>query len=112
MATFTITPDFGASRTTKPRVNSAKFGDGYEQRVPFGINTVVEEWTLRFANRTNAEKTELLDFLSARAGVESFDWTPVGDTVSKKFVCREWSDTLENNDLYSITAKFEQVFEP
>jgi phage-related protein len=38
MATFSYTPDFGATKKSQPAVRTAKFGDGYEQRVQFGIN--------------------------------------------------------------------------
>ena len=37
MATFYWKPALGASAIVKPRVEVAKFGDGYEQRVGTGI---------------------------------------------------------------------------
>ena len=112
MAEFTVVPDFGASRKNKPNVRAIKFGDGYEQRQAVGVNVNQQEWNLRFAARTQVEKTEILDFFEARAGVESFDWTPPGDANAKKFVCSEWDDTIDNHDLYTVTATFRQVYEP
>lgn len=37
MATFTWTPSVGASVALRPNVRRVAFGDGYEQRLPFGM---------------------------------------------------------------------------
>ena len=37
-ATVPVVPDRGLSRTSKPKIRSAKFGDGYEQRLADGLN--------------------------------------------------------------------------
>ena len=48
MATFPdITPDFGASKKSSPKVRIAEFGSGYSQRSTFGINQDPKEWSLR-----------------------------------------------------------------
>jgi phage-related protein len=109
MSTFTHTPEFGASKQLRPRVTAIKFGDGYEQRVAQGLNTKLEVWNLNFVNRTETEANEIDDFLIARGGVESFDWTPPDSATSKKFVCREWTRVVLKANLYSIAATFEQV---
>lgn len=109
MSTFTHTPEFGAPKQVRPRVSAIKFGDGYEQRVAQGLNTQLEVWNLTFANRDEEEANEIDDFLIARGGVESFDWTPPGAAASKKFVCREWTRVIQKANLYSISATFEQV---
>lgn len=110
MPTFTYTPDFGASQTKKPSVNSMRFGDGYEQRATFGINTNPSAWQLSFSMRDDTEATAIDAFLTARKGVEYFDWTPPGSSAGK-YICREWTKTLDRNNLNTIQAKFEQVFD-
>lgn len=110
MATFTYTPDFGASQSKKPRVNTMRFGDGYEQRATYGINNNPSEWSMTFSMRTDSEAAAIDTFLTARKGVESFDWTPPGASAGK-YICREWSKTLDRNNLNTIQAKFEQVFD-
>lgn len=110
MATFTYTPDFGAAKKLTPRVNLMKFGDGYEQRASFGINSNPQTWELSFSNRTDTETLAIETFLSARSGVESFDWTPYNET-SGKYVCREWSKTIDGFNRNSVQATFIQVFE-
>lgn len=110
MATFTYVPDFGASQTKRPRVNAIRFSDGYEQRTAYGINTNPQEWNLTFTLRDDTEADAIDAFLTARGGVEPFDWTPPG-SMSRKFICREWTKTLDRNNLNTVSAKFEQVFD-
>ena len=111
MATFTIAPSFSSSVAEQPRVLMSKFGDGYEQRIGDGINIRPQEWSLTFANRTNAERDAILAFLRAENGVTSFDWTPPGGAAGK-FVCPQWQVSLENAVTSTVTATFRQVFEP
>lgn len=111
MATFTYTPSFTASETSQPRVRRVQFGDGYEQRLRFGLHTDPKTWRLTFANRTDAERENILGFLEARNGVESFDWTPPRGTAGK-YVCSEWSMEMLNCNNNTITAQFVEVFEP
>jgi phage-related protein len=111
MATFTWTPDFGASAGYKPRVRVAKFGDGYEQRVADGINTGQDEWSLRFSVRDDLETGAILAFLNTRAGAEAFDWTPPGAIDPIRVVCREWSRSFDRNDQNTVTLKFNRVYE-
>jgi hypothetical protein len=111
MATFTYTPSYSASEASKPRVAKVKFGDGYEQRLRYGLNTDSKSWQLTFSNRTNTERDGILAFLEARAGVESFDWTPPRGSAGK-YVCSEWNMEMINYNNNNITATFVQVFEP
>ena len=56
-------------------MRSAKFGDGYEQRIKFGINQDPKEWRLRFVI-TEANSDTIETFLEARvADGEAFDWS-------------------------------------
>lgn len=110
MATWTYTPDFGADLNEKPRVLTAQFGDGYEQRVGDGINTRPRTWRLSFNTRTDAEIAPILAFLRARNGVEAFDWTDP-DGVAGKFVCREWQRTPVKFGVNNLSATFVEVFE-
>lgn len=111
MATFTYTPSFEATESSKPRVRRFQAGDGYEQRVTFGLNSDPKEWNLTFANRDDTERDNIAAFLEARAGSESFDWTPPRGTAGK-YVCEEWQVTLSNCNNNQIQATFREVFEP
>lgn len=111
MATFTYIPSFEATESSKPRVRKFQAGDGYEQRVTFGLHTNPKEWSLVFSNRTDTERDNITAFLDARGGVESFDWTPPRGSAGK-YVCEEWQVTLSNCNNNQIRATFREVFEP
>lgn len=111
MATFSYTPSYTASEQSQPLVKRVQFGDGYEQRLKYGLHTDPKTWQLSFLNRNDAERDGILAFLEARAGSESFDWTPPRGTAGK-YICSEWSMDMLNYNNNTIQAKFVQVFEP
>ena len=113
MATFTYIPSWEPAESSKPTVRSFKAGDGYEQRIRFGLNTDLKTWQLTFSYRDDTETTAIRTFLQARAGVESFTWTPpLWGAVQGQYVCEEWQITANANNLSTITAAFRQVAEP
>lgn len=112
MAVFTYTPDYSASVAYKPRVREARFGDGYSQRTPDGINTGTDTWSLTFAVRTDSEAAAILDFLATRGGYEAFDWTPPGEGTAIRVVCREWNRAFDQTNKNTVTATFARVHEP
>lgn len=105
--TFTYAPDFGATLTEKPRVLSARFGDGYSQEVGDGINVRLKSWSLTFGTRTDAEVAPILAFLRARNGIEGFNWTDP-DGYTGVFICREWQRVPVRSGINSVTATFEE----
>lgn len=111
MPQFTWIPSFEASETSQPKVRKFQAGDGYEQRIRFGLNTNPKSWDLTFSERTDAERDAIEAFLDARGGSESFDWTPPAGSAGK-FVCENWQVTLRACNFNTIRATFRQVFEP
>lgn len=107
MTTFTWAPDTGLKRSSKPRVMSAKYGDGYVQDVADGINNSPKIHNLSFSLLLLAEYQAILSFLETAGGVTAFTWTPPNG-VAGRFVCRTWDDIADTN--FSITATFEQVY--
>lgn len=112
MDTFTWTPEFTSTKNSKPNVNPVKFGDGYEQRAAFGLNTNPKVWDLKFANRTISDIDAIEAFLDTQQAVQSFSWTPPRETDAVIVVCRQWQRSYDNASFDSLTATFEQVFEP
>jgi len=112
MATFpSITPTYGAQKKSAPVVRTVRFGDGYEQRLVFGVNQNPKMWNLTWnVSETDADTIEA--FLDARAGQEHFDWTPLGEATAYKWVCSEWSKSIPYVGRATIQASFRQVFEP
>lgn len=112
MATFpNYKPLFGANKSSQPAVRRVQFGDGYSQRLVYGLNQDPKEWSLEF-NVTEDEADEIETFLEARGGAESFDWTPPDSNTSYKWLCNEWSKAIEQPFRATIRTKFTQVFEP
>jgi len=113
MATFpSITPTYDAQKSRRPNVRTTRFGDGYEQRVSFGLNQNPKEWSLVFVvSETDADTIET--FLDARAADNAaFDWTPPGTVTPYKWICSEWSKSIPYLNRATIQATFRQVFEP
>lgn len=106
--TFIWNPDTGSSKSIKPNVTVLKFGDDYEQRQSIGINRVKEEWSLTF-QRSTAIIALIDDFLTQRAGVESFYWlTPRNKTI---IVVCDSHDVKYDRGVGTLTCTLRQVFE-
>ena len=113
MATFPdIAPNYGATKSSQPTVRNVQFGDGYSQRLRYGLNTDPKVWTLTWEHISEADSDTIETFLEARGGAENFEWSPPEDTETYKWVCQEWSKRMTASGLNSITATFQQVFEP
>lgn len=108
--TFTFTPSYPASQQSQPNVRTVKYGDGYEQRLRYGLRTDLKQWVLVFDNRSDAERDQILAFLSARGGVEQFNWaTPHNETSA--FICSEWSSEHSACNLNTVRASFREVID-
>ncbi len=83
MATFpSINPTYSFSKNTAPRVRTVVFGDGFEQRLSYGINQNPKTYSLEF-NVTEADSDVIEGFLNSRAfDNESFNFTPPGEGIS------------------------------
>jgi phage-related protein len=109
MSDFIYQPAYGASVAKEPRVLTAQYGDGYEQRVGDGINTVRQIWRLNFS-ATQADITAIDAFLTAKGGVDSFTWTPSGESEIR-VKCTDWNRARTAPRAGTISATFTQVFE-
>ncbi|HDC4314686.1 MULTISPECIES: phage tail protein [Enterobacteriaceae] len=106
--TFTWFPLFDSEKEMKPEVTRLAFNEGYEQRVTSGLNWRKSSWDLQFQG-TRAEMQEIDDFLYARGGVESFNWTsPNGQKV---VVVSDSHKVKSSRGYATLTTTFRQVFE-
>lgn len=112
MATFpSYKPTYSANKRSEPRIRTAQFGDGYEQRTSFGINQNPKEWSLSF-NVADEDADVIEAFLDARAAdADSFDWTPPGTNTSYKWVCLSWNREFFDFQRSRVDVTFRQVFE-
>ena len=114
MPTFPdIKPSYGSRKTNAPDFRIVKFADGYEHRIVFGLPTNQNPKNFNFTwNVSETEADTIEAFLDQRKGIESFDYTPAGESSAKKFVCDKWdkSDPYLNRAI--VNATFREVFEP
>ena len=113
------TPDKSLTRATTPRVISAKFGDGYEQRTKNGINTIEEKYSLSFNTRTKEFVDDVVVFLDTMAGVSAFTLTlPDSNNTTRtgekdvKVVCATYATMYTYDDFYTLTVELRRVYEP
>lgn len=113
MATFpSYQPIYSASKKSQPNIRTVQFGDGYQQRLTFGLNQNPKEWSISF-NVAEEDANIIEAFLDARAAdAQSFDWMPPDATVSYKWVCQSWTREMFEVNRSRIDATFVQVFEP
>lgn len=106
------TPDFTLTKKSEPTVRTTKFGDGYSQRLIYGLNQNLKTWDLRWTASSNADAAAIESFFDARQGSESFDWTPPEGGTAGKYICPSWTRELQYKNINVITATFVQVVEP
>lgn len=115
MATFpNFAPLYGASKASKPVIRNVRFGDGYEQRITFGVpgHMNPKEWSLTF-DVTDTEADTIETFLNERAAdAASFDWSPPDTSATYKWVCESWQRRMHEFSRSQIDVTFREVFEP
>jgi len=99
-----VSPDRGLKTSSKPRVLTATYGDGYEQRVAAGINNVPEVWELTWKNRTSAESNKIIKFLEEHGGVTPFDWYPTGYDISSTATSADTKKLIDTSQYF--TARY------
>lgn len=112
MATLpSITPSMTSVKNIEARVLKNEFGDGYSQRAADGRNNIVSTWEVIWNGITYTDANTLEAFFNARAGYESFTWTPYRGGEVKKFIVRKWSRAFLGPEIETIKATFEEVFD-
>ena len=106
------TPDFGAVRRSNPSVRKVQFADGYEKRLTFGLNQNPKIWDLKWTAKDSTDADAIEAFFDDRADDNaSFDWSPLDDTETYKWVVEKWQRTHNYANVNQISATFRQVFE-
>jgi len=112
-----VMPDKGFQKQDKARIFQTKFGDGYEQRLANGINTLEQNFTLNFKTRPKAEIDDLVAFFVSLGGVDLCRFTYAdsnagGSETAVKAIATEWSQTFDYGDFYSLSVILIRVYEP
>jgi len=110
-----IIPDKGMNRQSQSKTFVAQFGDGYEQRIANGINSLMESYAVTFNNRTKEEIDDITGYLGSLQGVTAISFTIPdsnnGGETTIKVVCDSFSHTYSYDDFYSASATFRRVYE-
>ena len=109
MSDFYWSPDPGANLDTEFKLRVAKFGDGYQQRAPDGINNVDDKWSLTFT-RTADVIDQIHQFLLGKKNGESFTFTPPRGT-EVRVICSKFSRTFSDRSTNRLTLTLERVYE-
>lgn len=97
----------GMEVSSAPRVKETRFGDGYSQRAPAGLNADLKTYRVAFSPGRR-EAMALEDFLSWHGGVKAFLWTPPQTCRQIRVVCSTWTSTV-NALRVDVRAEFRQV---
>ena len=119
-----IEPSYGSSAEVDERSRTRKFGDGYEQISPDGINTETLMLTLTYNNISDIVAKELTRFFRGQGTLydrdpqewfymlvpEPFD----DDNTYKKFriVPKSFSHTWVGYNQNTVSVEVKQVYEP
>lgn len=107
--TFHWGVDYGAKKVRAPVLRPIKFGDGYEQSVPNGLNNNPASWPVTIGELTDMEARQIMLFLDSFGGHRPFWWRdPDGKLLQYK--CTEYERTYSDDDRNNVTATFKQYF--
>jgi phage-related protein len=109
--TPSVEPDFNSSEDVAFKILENQFGDGYAQRSADGLNNTRRSWSVSWTNVTDAEMSEIYDFLIARGGWESFLWTAPKATGQLRWTCRSLKRQPTTSGYWKISASFRQEFD-
>lgn len=109
---FVWIPDYSAKNSYDTRARVTSFGDGYKQRVLFGLSPQEETWSLSFRNRVRVERDQIRQYLRAARGVTAFLWTDPRTDKTGKYVCEKWTTDYLSAVQADIQATFRRVYEP
>src|SRR3954470_15174381 len=83
-------PDWPYSGDYETRMRTAKFGDGYEQRIVDGLNPLMTTWKLTWSMRPRQVLIDMNIFLATRYGA-AFPWLPLRAITPVLVFCDTWT---------------------
>ncbi|WP_341516402.1 phage tail protein [Citrobacter gillenii] len=97
----------GMDVASAPSVREVRFGDGYSQRSPAGLNADLKTYNVTLSV-SREEATALESFLAEHGGWKSFLWTPPYGYRQIKVTCAKWTSRV-NMLRVEFSAEFKQV---
>ena len=103
-------PSMGSDPSFKVRVIENKFGDGYRQTSPDGLNAVERSWPVSWANLTIANADILQAFFIANAG-KPFRYTMPRETAPRVWDCTDFKRGYPAGGYDSFQATLRERFD-
>lgn len=102
----------GSSSTARPAVLTAGFGGRYSQRTGNGINALPRDFAFRSKPLNAAQAKVLDDFLIGRKGYLPFTFHVPRESAPRQFICSQWTLNYDTPAHRTLTATFEENFDP
>lgn len=119
-APIVVIPDKQLNKQVAPSVLKARFGDGYVQVLPDGINPIQEQIFIAFVKRTREDIDDIVSFFEVLAASEPFTLTlsdhregisaPNEKTI--RVLCTTWNNSWDYDEYYSCSATLERYYGP
>jgi phage-related protein len=98
-------------KTVKFRVKEARFGDGYIQVAPDGLNDRVDTWVIQWAGLSQAQMTTVTSALNYVGASGYLVWTPCYENNVKKFrMTTDGYTRTRSRGVFSMSCTVEEVF--
>ncbi len=112
---FFFIPTYSTKLEVKNTAFTAKLGDGYEQRMPNGLNTYDKTYSMIFQQRSDKEARAIINFVEATAGATAFQIVMPLATYEnqplQKYVAESVSASPDSFGLNTIQVPIRRVFD-
>ena len=102
----------GSAKQPQPAVLTAGFGGRYSQRTGDGINALPQNFNYKSAPIPAELIAQLDAFLVGRKGYLPFTFLVPFEATPRQFICSKWSVDYTYPLHSTLTAQFEENFDP
>lgn len=89
---------------------TADLGDGYVRLKRAGLNNERQTFDLTYTILSVADAQAIEDALDATGGVDTIEWTPLGETVQRNFYVESYSSQYVGPVARRVTATLVEKF--
>jgi phage-related protein len=110
MAVFTWRAEVGSTGNGEFSVFSTKFGDGYSQDIPNGLNNETQKWSVKVSGYEKNVQP-VIDFIRSHKG-QPFQWKPPSSVGLGWYSCKRYSLNPGGGAWTEFNMEFEQSYAP
>ena len=114
LTTFTFVPSYTTELTWQPDILSVRYGDGYAQEMPDGINSDRLRFNLVFQKVRDTDAASIVAFIRATGGTIPFLWTPPApyNGAALMWKCKNYQHSFVETNANTLILPFIQDFNP